>query len=68
MAVEDMFGDLQKIDILAEKSETNEVLIVLVCNGFIDGSPQTQKALLDKMEGYLEFEIGGKQVRFVEQS
>ena len=102
MAVEDMFGDLQKIDILAEKSETNEVLMVLVCNGFIDGSPQTQKALLDKMEGYLnhtqsevfqekyadwsvilrnkckawaddyavklEFEIGGKQVRFVEQS
>ncbi|OUN40517.1 hypothetical protein B5G26_14190 [Anaerotignum lactatifermentans] len=53
MAVEDMFGDLQKIDILAEKRETNEVLMVLVCNGFIDGSPQTQKALLDKMEGYL---------------
>lgn len=117
MAVEDMFGDLQKIDILAEKRETNEVLMVLVCNGFIDGSPQTQKALLDKMEGYLnhtqsevfqekyadwsvilrvtfdeepdqlvmsllnkckpwtddyavklEFEIGGKQMRFVEQS
>lgn len=48
--IEDMFGDLKKIDILAEKSETNEVLMVLVCNGFIDGSPQTQKALLDKME------------------
>ena len=29
------------------------VLMVLVCNGFIDGSPETQKALLDKMEGYL---------------
>ena len=117
MTIEDMFGDLKKIDILAEKSETKEVLMVLVCNGFIDGSPQTQKALLDKMEGYLnhtqsevfqaeyadwsvilrvtfdeepdqlimsllnkckawaddyavklEFEIGGKQVRFVEQS
>ena len=117
MTIEDMFGDLKKIDILAEKSETKEVLMVLVCNGFIDGSPQTQKALMDKMEGYLnhtqsevfqaeyadwsvilrvtfdeepdqlilallnkcypwaddyavnlEFEIGGKQVRFVEQS
>lgn len=43
MAIEDMFGDLQKIDILAEKSETNEVLMVLVCNGFIDGSPQHKK-------------------------
>ena len=53
MAIEDMFGDLHKIDILAEKTETKEVLMVLVCNGFIDGSPETQKALLDKMEGYL---------------
>lgn len=41
MTIEDMFGDLKKIDILAEKSETKEVLMVLVCNGFIDGSPQT---------------------------
>ena len=47
MAIEDMFGDLHKIDILAEKTETKEVLMVLVCNGFIDGSPETQKALLD---------------------
>ena len=116
MTIEEMFGDLHKIDILAYKRETNEVLLVLVCNGFIDGSPETQKALLDKMEGYLnhtqsdefkkefsnwsvilrvtfdkepdqlvvellskcqtwaddygvklEFEIGGKPVRFVEQ-
>ena len=51
--IEDLFGDLHKIDILAEKREQNEVLMVLVCNGFIDGSPETQKALLDKMEGYL---------------
>ena len=117
MTIEDMFGDLHKIDILAEKRESNEVLMILVCNGFIDGSPETQKALLDKMEGHLnhtrseefqkeyanwsvilrvnfdekpdqrimallnkchpwaddyavnlEFEIGGKQAHFVEQS
>lgn len=30
MTIEDMFGDLQKIDILAEKSETKEVLMVLL--------------------------------------
>ena len=53
MTIEDMLGDLHKIDILAEKRESNEVLMVLVCNGFIDGSPETQKALLDKMEGYM---------------
>ena len=52
MTIEDMFGDLHKIDIMAE-TKTGEVLMVLVCNGFIDGSPETQKALLDKMEGYL---------------
>ena len=52
MSVEDMFGDLHKLDILA-KTKTGEVIMVLVCNGFIDGSPQTQKALLDKMEEYL---------------
>ena len=39
MSIENMFGDLDKIDILAEKPETKEVLMVLVCNGFIDGSP-----------------------------
>ena len=44
MTIEDMFGDLHKIDILAEKRESKEVLMVLVCNGFIDGSPETQKA------------------------
>ena len=27
--------------------------MVLVCNGFVDGFPETQTALLDKMEGYL---------------
>ncbi len=39
MAIEDMFGDLRKIDILAE-SKAEEVLMVLVCNGFVDGSPK----------------------------
>lgn len=40
MAIEDMFGDLDKIDILAE-TKAGEVVMVLVCNGFIDGSPET---------------------------
>ena len=53
MAIEDMFGDLHTIDILAEKPKTKEVLMALGCYGFIDGSPETQTALLDKMEGYL---------------
>ena len=50
MSIENMFGDLDKIDILAE-TKTGEVVMVLVCNGFIDGSPETQKALLDKKIG-----------------
>lgn len=52
MDIEDMFGDLHLIDILAE-TKTGEVVLGLVCNGFIDGQPETQTALLDKMEGYL---------------
>jgi hypothetical protein len=52
MSIKKMFGKLDKIDILAE-TKTGEVVMVLVCNGFIDGSPETQKAMLDKMEGYL---------------
>ena len=54
MSIENMFGELDKIDILAE-TKTGEVVMVLVCNGFIDGSPETQKALLGKMEGYLNY-------------
>ena len=44
-----------KAETLFQKARTKagEVVMVLVCNGFIDGSPETQKALLDKMEGYL---------------
>lgn len=52
--IEDMFGDLCSIDIMAE-TKTGEVVLGLVCNGFIDGKPETQTALLDKMEGYLNY-------------
>lgn len=52
MSIENMFGNLHSIDIMAE-TKNKEVLLMLVCNGFIDGSPETQTALLNKMEGYL---------------
>lgn len=50
--IEDMFGDLHSIDIMAE-TKTGEIVLGLVCSGFIDGKSETQTALLDKMEGYL---------------
>lgn len=52
MSIEDMFGDLKLIDIVAEKKD-GAVELFLVCNGYINGEPETQTALLDKMEGYL---------------
>lgn len=52
--IEDMFGDLNSIDILAE-SKKGEILLELVCNGFINSELETQIALLDKMEGYLNY-------------
>ena len=55
MSIENMFGKLDKIEIIAEKPDEKKVLMVLVCNGFIDGSPETQTALLDKIEYYLGY-------------
>lgn len=52
MSTETMFGDLKLIDIMAERTD-GTVELCLVCNGYIDGAPQTQTALLDKLEGYL---------------
>lgn len=52
--IEDMFGDLHSIDIMGE-TKRGEIVLGLVCNGFIDGKPETQTALLDKMEGYLNY-------------
>lgn len=47
MSIENMFGNLNSIDIMAER-KNKEILLMLVCNGFIDGSPETQRALLNK--------------------
>lgn len=49
--IEDLIGDIHKID-LSYTLEDN-VYLELVCAGYIDGNPEIQKALLDKMEGYL---------------
>lgn len=54
MSIEDMFGDLHSVDIILE-TKNKEVLLLLVCNGFIDGTPETQTALLNKMRGYLNY-------------
>lgn len=51
--IEDMFGDLNSIDIMAE-TKKGKVVLGLFCNRFINGEPETQTALLDKMEGYLK--------------
>lgn len=59
MTIEDMFGDPNVIDIMAE-AKTGEIVLGLVCNGFIDGAPKTQTALLDKMEGYLNHTGSGE--------
>ena len=52
MSIENMFGELDKIDILAE-TKTGEVVMVLVCNGFIDGSPETHEGPARQDGGYL---------------
>ena len=49
MTIEEMFGDLYSIDIMAEK-KTGEIVLFLICYGFIDGEEKTQRALLTKIE------------------
>jgi hypothetical protein len=50
--IENIIGDIHKIDV--SYTLEGDVYLVLVCAGYLDGSPEIQKALLDKMEGYLE--------------
>ena len=48
-----LIGEINKIDLSYVKPNENKVYLLLVCVGHIDGSPQMQKALLNKMEGYI---------------
>ena len=54
MTIEEMFGDLYSIDIMAEK-KTGEIVLFLICYGFIDGEEKTQRALLAKIEACLKY-------------
>lgn len=46
-------GDIDKIDLSYVVSEENKVYLELVCARYIDGESNMQKALLDKMQGYI---------------
>ena len=47
------FGDLSKIDIIYALATENSAVLMLITVGHINGDPQTQTDLLDKLEGYL---------------
>lgn len=47
------FGDLSLIDLMYSIPSEDCCVLELVTAGYIDGEPETQKDLLDKMEGYL---------------
>lgn len=48
------FGDLSLIDLMYAIHEEDCAVLVLVTAGYIDGTPENQTDLLDKMEGYLK--------------
>lgn len=52
--IEEIFGDLRKIDLTYVNKEDNSVYLVLFCKGEFDGSRDYQKALIDKMDCYLK--------------
>ena len=48
------FGDLSKVDVIYALPKENSAVLVLLSVGHINGDPQTQTDLLDKLEGYLK--------------
>ena len=52
--IEEHLGDLKLIDVMYSSPEENAAILVLCVAGHLDGSPQMQTALMDKMEGYLK--------------
>ena len=53
--ITEKFGDLSVVDIIYARPDEDCAVLVLVTVGYIDGSPETQKDLLDKLEGYLKY-------------
>lgn len=52
--ITETFGDLSKIDIIYALPKENCAVLVLISVGYVNGDPQTQTDLLDKLEGYLK--------------
>ena len=52
--IEEHLGDLKLIDVMYRSKEENAAVLVLCVAGYLDGSIEMQKALMDKMEGYLK--------------
>ena len=48
------FGDLSMVDLMYARPEEDCTVLVLVTVGYVDGTPENQTDLLDKMEGYLK--------------
>ena len=48
------FGDLSLIDISYVRPNDDSAILELVTVGYVDGAPETQSDLLDKLEGYLK--------------
>ena len=47
------FGDLSQIDVMYSRPEDDCSVLVLVAVGYVNGNPENQTDLLDKLEGYL---------------
>lgn len=52
--ITEQFGDLSLIDIMYSEPEGDCAVLVLITVGYINGTPETQTNLLDKLEGYLK--------------
>lgn len=53
--ITEKFGNLSLIDVVYAQPDEDCCVLGLITVGYIDGSPETQKDLLDKLEGYLKY-------------
>jgi hypothetical protein len=51
--VTEEFGDLSLIDIIYAQPNEDSAFLELITVGYVDGTPEIQTNLLDKLEGYL---------------
>ena len=53
MKTEEIFGNTDSIDVISQRGDIIE--LTLICNGYVEGSEENLKALLEKVSHYISW-------------